>query len=63
MPSDETRRLLKIFGVAVTTYEDLIQDRASAEQIKTAEAEVFERFNEIKDHVERLRAQAKTGTQ
>lgn len=61
MPSDETRRLLKIFGVAVTTYEDLIQDRASAEQIKTAETEVFERFNEIKDHVERLRAQAKAG--
>jgi hypothetical protein len=62
MPSDETRRLLKIFGVAVTTYEDLVQNSASAEQIKAAETEVFDRFSEIKNHVERLRAQAKAGS-
>jgi hypothetical protein len=54
--------LLKIFGVAVTTYEDLVQNSASAEQIKAAETEVFDRFSEIKNHVERLRAQAKAGS-
>lgn len=59
MPSDETRRLLKIFGVAVTTYEDLVQSGSSAAEIKQAEADVFESFDEIKNHVERLRVQAK----
>jgi hypothetical protein len=61
MPSDETRRLLKIFGVAVTTYEDLVQNGASAEQIQKAESDLFARLDEIKSHVERLRAQTKTG--
>lgn len=59
MPSDETRRLLKIFGVAVTTYEDLVQSGSSAAEIKQAETDVFESFDEIKNHVERLRTQAK----
>ena len=62
MPSDETRRLLKIFGVAVTSYEDLIQNSASAEQLKEAETEVFNRITEIKNHIERLRAGAKAGS-
>lgn len=62
MPSDETRRLLKIFGVAVTTYEDLVQNGASTEQIKEAETELLDRFNEIKNHIERLRAGAKAGS-
>jgi hypothetical protein len=59
MPSDETRRLLRIFGMAVTTYEDLVQDAAPAEQRQKAETEVLARLDEIKNHVERLRAQAK----
>lgn len=63
MPSDETRRLLKIFGVAVTSYEDLVQNGASAEQIKEAETEVLDRLTEIKNHIERLRAGAKPGSQ
>jgi hypothetical protein len=29
MPSDETRRLLKVFGVAVTNLEDAIDGKAS----------------------------------
>jgi hypothetical protein len=62
MPSDETRRLLKIFGVAVTSYEDLIQNGAAAEEIKQAETEVFDRFTEIKNHIERLRAGAKAAS-
>ena len=59
MPSDETRRLLKIFGVAVTTYEDMVQSGAAAAEIKQAETDVFASFDEIKNYVERLRAQAK----
>lgn len=62
MPSDETRRLLKIFGVAVTSYEDLVQNGASIEQINEAETEVFDRLTEIKNHLERLRARAKAGS-
>ncbi|MGE5303273.1 MAG: hypothetical protein ACM3TN_08080 [Alphaproteobacteria bacterium] len=62
MPSDETRSLLKIFGIAVTTYEDLIQSAASAEQIKEAETQAFNRLTEIKNHMERLRAGAKRGS-
>jgi phage terminase Nu1 subunit (DNA packaging protein) len=56
MPSDETRRLLKIFGVAVTTYEDLVQNGAPIEQIKEAEAEVSKRLEEVKNHIDRLRS-------
>ena len=62
MPSDETRRLLKIFGVAVTSYEDLVQNGASIEQINEAETEAFDRLTEIKNHLERLRARAKAGS-
>ena len=39
MPSDETRRLLRTFGVAVTTYEDAVEAGAPADQIDKAEAE------------------------
>ena len=63
MPSDEIRTLLKLFGIAVTTYEDLIQSAASAEQTKAAETEVLDRFTEIKNHIDRLRAGTKRGSQ
>jgi hypothetical protein len=59
MPSDETRRLLKIFGVAVTTYEDLIQNGGASEHIQKAEAEVVDRLEEVKNHIDRLRAAIK----
>lgn len=48
MPTDETRRLLRTFGVAVTTYEDLIENRASGEEIQKAEAEVLGRLEEVR---------------
>ncbi|HEX5023341.1 MAG TPA: hypothetical protein VFX54_21925 [Candidatus Binatia bacterium] len=44
MPSDETRRLLKLFGVAVTTFEDRLERRAPPEEITAAEAEVDTRL-------------------
>ena len=33
MPSDETRRLLKLFGVAVTSLEDAIDRKAPLDEI------------------------------
>ena len=39
MPSDETRRVLRTFGVAVTTYEDAVEAGAPADEIDKAEAE------------------------
>ncbi len=55
MPSDETRRLLKIFGVAVTSYEELVQNGASSEHLQKAEAEVLSRLEEVRNHIDRLR--------
>lgn len=56
MPSDDTRRVLKVFGVAVTEYEDAIRDRSSVDAIRMAEAEVLARLQEVTALVERLRA-------
>ena len=39
MPSDETRRLLRTFGVAVTQFEDAVSSGAPANEIKQAEDE------------------------
>jgi hypothetical protein len=58
MPSDETRRLLRTFGVAVTSYEDLLQSGSAGGEVKRAEAEAFTLLEEIKNHLERLRSGA-----
>jgi hypothetical protein len=55
MPSDETRRVLKVFGVAVTNLEDAI-DRQATDDITKWDAEVAERTRELLTLVERLRA-------
>ena len=55
MPSDETRRLLKLFGVAVTTFEDRLERRATAEEITAAEAELDNRLREISALIDALR--------
>jgi hypothetical protein len=54
LPSDETRRLLKIFGIAMTNYEDAVIKGASAEELKKAEGEVRARLEEIAALIERL---------
>lgn len=54
MPSDETRRLLKVFGIAVTDYEDAVHKSASAEEIKKAEGEARARLEEVAAFIERL---------
>jgi translation initiation factor 2 alpha subunit (eIF-2alpha) len=56
MPTDETRRLLKVFGVAVTAFEDAVDKGASAEERKKAEAEVRSRLEEVTALIERLGA-------
>jgi hypothetical protein len=56
MPSDETRRLLKLFGVAVTSLEDAIDRRAPVPEISKWDTELAERTREVIDMVERLRS-------
>jgi hypothetical protein len=56
MPSDETRRVLKVFGVAVTSLEDAIDRKAPVEEIVRLDTELAERIREITALVERLRS-------
>lgn len=59
MPSDETRRLLKTFGVAVTAYEDAVRDKSSTEEIRRkAEAEALARLQELTVLIHGLRLEA-----
>jgi hypothetical protein len=44
MPSDETRRLLKLFGVAVTSLEDAIDRHAPLDEIAKWDQELAERM-------------------
>jgi hypothetical protein len=62
MPSDETRRVLKVFGVAVTNYEDAIEKGGLAEEIKKAEAEIDASLTEVTALIERLRAKRSSGS-
>jgi hypothetical protein len=55
MPTDETRRLLKVFGVAVTAFEDAVDKNVSPEERRKAEAEVRTRLEEVTALIERLR--------
>ncbi len=50
MPSDETRRLLKVFGVAVTGLEDA----TTPDERARWSAEVSERLREVQALIERL---------
>jgi len=59
MSSDETRRMLKVFGVAVTDYEDALEKGASAEALAKAEADVLARLREVTALIESLRARRK----
>ena len=60
MPSDETRRVLKVFGVAVTAFEDAIEAGAPVEEVDGAAAEVDHRLREITALVDRLRVASRT---
>jgi hypothetical protein len=56
MPTDETRRLLRTFGVAVTQYEDAVGSGATAEEIQKAEREARSRLSEITALLDRLKS-------
>jgi hypothetical protein len=56
MPSDETRKLLKSFGVAVTDLEDAIDGQAPRDKIVTLDTELAERMRDVIAFVERLRS-------
>ena len=59
MASDETRRLLKVFGIAVTDYEDAVGTGAPPDAVGRAETEVRARLAEVTALIERLRAKKK----
>lgn len=56
MPSDETRRLLKLFGVAVTSLEDAIDGGKPTAEIMEWDRELADRTRELLAFVERLRS-------
>jgi hypothetical protein len=56
MPSDETRRLLRLFGVAVTSLEDAIDRRAPVAEIVALDAELADHTREVIALVDRLRS-------
>lgn len=56
MPSDETRRVLKIFGVAVTNLEDAIDQKKPVDEIMKLDAELADRMREVISLVDRLRS-------
>jgi hypothetical protein len=58
MPSDESRRLLKAFGVAMTDFEDAVHRNDPADSITKAEALVRSRLEELSALIERLRRHA-----
>lgn len=59
MPTDETRRVLKVFGVAVTAFEDAVDKSAPADELNKVDAEVKARLEEVTTLIERLRARKK----
>lgn len=56
MPSDETRRVLKVFGVAVTSLEDAVDKKAPIAEIAQRDAELADRTREVISLVDRLRS-------
>ena len=54
--SDETRRVLKVFGVAVTSLEDAIDQRKPLEEIMKWDAELADRTREVIAMVDHLRS-------
>jgi hypothetical protein len=53
MAEDSTRRLLKVFGIAVTNLEEALE-AGEADEAKKAAAELRQRMKEVIELVERL---------
>jgi hypothetical protein len=56
MASEETRRVLKVFGVAVTNLEDAVDRKAPLDEIARWDSELADRTREVIALVERLRS-------
>ena len=56
MPSDETRRFLKIFGVAVTSLQDAIDEKKPTDEMMKLDAELADRMREVIALVDRRRS-------
>ncbi len=56
MPGDETRRILKVFGIAVTNLEQALDRHAPEDEIMKYDAELADRTREVIDLVERIRS-------
>jgi hypothetical protein len=56
MTSDETRQVLKLFGVAVTSLEEAIDNRAPMDDVMKWDREVADRTRELLALVDRLRS-------
>lgn len=59
MPSEGTRRLLKLFGMAVTDLEDAVQRAASKEELARIDAELSARLKELNELIAQFRARGK----
>lgn len=59
MPSEGTRRLLKLFGMAVTDLEDAVQRAASKEELARIDAALNARLKELNELIAQFRARAK----
>ena len=59
MPTDDTRRVLRMFGVAVTAFEDAVDSNVTPEELKKTDAELKLRLEEVTALIERLRARKK----
>jgi len=59
MPSAETRRLLKLLGIAVTDLEDASQRGAPKEELARIDAELSLHLKEVNELIARLLARAK----
>ena len=59
MPGEETRRLLKRFGIAVTDLEDAVQRGAPKEELARIDAELSLHLKEVSELIAKLRARAK----
>ena len=56
MASEDTRRLLKVFGVAVTSLEDAIDRGAPLDEIMKWDRELADRMRDVIGAVEQLRS-------
>ena len=59
MPTKKTRRILKMFGIAVTNYEDALKKGVTRRELSKAETEMRRRLREVTALVKSLRARKK----